>query len=245
MRQQCDSHDLPNVTAFAVTATPASCAQLGVHGVFGDGPFDLVVSGINAGANIGRDVLYSGTVGAALTAHLLGVPAIAVSLDIHSACTAYWDTGAWAIREVIEMGLTQRQSEPLMFNVNVQNRPVIAIRGVQFTSFCTHSFLNQYRFEHDVTGTSTLSVIHKGTDCSHESEMWTDSWALAQAYISVTPVRPFPDLMRVTPWGISTGITAPPPRNHTEEVSLNFSTPLGRAVPNSTDILQASRLTQS
>src|SRR4029434_4526063 len=68
----CDSHDLPDVTAFAVTATPASCAQLGVNGVFGDGPFDLVVSGINAGANIGRDVLYSGTYGAAMTAHLLG-----------------------------------------------------------------------------------------------------------------------------------------------------------------------------
>jgi 5'-nucleotidase len=215
---------LPNVTAFAVTATPASCAQLGVHGVFGDGPFDLVVCGINAGANVGRDVLYSGTVGAALTAHLLGVPAIAVSLDTHSACTAYWDTAAWAIREVIEMWLTQRQSEPLMFNVNVPDRPVIAIRGVQLTSFSTHSFLNQYRFEHDGNGTSTLSVIHKGTDRSHESEMWTDSWALAQAYISVTLVRPFADLMRVTPWGISTRITATQPQSHIEVVSSSVHT---------------------
>jgi 5'-nucleotidase len=73
--------DLPNVTTYALVATPAACAHSALSGVFGRKPIDLVVSGINQGANLGHGVLYSGTVGAALTGQLLGYPAAAASLD--------------------------------------------------------------------------------------------------------------------------------------------------------------------
>ena len=72
---------MPGIAAFSLAAPPAVCAQVGLSGALSRMPIDLVVSGINHGANLGRDVLYSGTVGAALTAYLLGKPAIAISLD--------------------------------------------------------------------------------------------------------------------------------------------------------------------
>ena len=89
----------PGVTAYGLMATPATCAQVGLSGVFGGGPFDLLVSGINLGSNLGRDIFYSGTVGAALTAHLLGIPAIAVSLDASSTGMAHWSAAAWALEQ--------------------------------------------------------------------------------------------------------------------------------------------------
>ena len=76
--------------------TPASCVHVGLSGALGSGPFDMVVSGINRGANLGRDVFYSGTVGAALIAHLLGIPAIAISLAAGRAGVAHWEATTWA-----------------------------------------------------------------------------------------------------------------------------------------------------
>lgn len=72
--------DLPQVDAIAVTATPAACTMLALLDAFGEYAPDVVVSGINAGANAGRAVIFSGTIGAAMTAAQFGVPGIAVSL---------------------------------------------------------------------------------------------------------------------------------------------------------------------
>ena len=77
-----------DVKAYGLVGTPAACAQVGLSGVLGGGPFDLVVSGVNLGANMGRDLFYSGTVGAALTAHLMGIPAIAISFRLGSPVAA-------------------------------------------------------------------------------------------------------------------------------------------------------------
>lgn len=91
------------VQAYILAATPTTCAHVGLSGALGGGPFDLCVSSINLGANLGRDVFYSGTVGAALTAHLLGVPAIAISLDVGLAEVAHWEAAAWALIEAVRL----------------------------------------------------------------------------------------------------------------------------------------------
>ena len=82
---------LADVRTVAVRASPAMIVFLGAHGAFGEPP-DIVLAGINRGPNLGRAILHSGTVGAALTAQAAGLPAMAVSLA--SARAEHWDTAA-------------------------------------------------------------------------------------------------------------------------------------------------------
>lgn len=193
-----------NVTAYSVDASPASCANIGLSGVFGSAPIDMVVSGINWGSNMGHDVFYSGTVGAALTAQLMGVPSIAISVDApHNATpmaesTQHWGGASWALGEVVKMALTQHEIGPLVFNVNVPNRPAMALLGLQLTSFSTFSFMNRARFVQDMEHPGQLKII--ATNSINQAEAGSDTWAVEQGYASVTPIQPMPELMRVVPW---------------------------------------------
>ena len=147
-----------NVMAYGLTGTPASCAHVGLSGALGGGPFDLVVSGINHGTNLGRDVFYSGTVGAALTAHLLGFPAVAISLDAGPAGVAHWDAARWALGEVVCRWQQNPEPTPIVFNVNVPNLPVSALEGTLITSPANDSCLTKYRFSPDAHAENTLTV---------------------------------------------------------------------------------------
>ena len=120
--------------AFASDGAPSDCVALATLGFFKE-PIDLVVSGINAGANLGHDVTYSGTVTAAMEAVIAGVPGIAVSLETLDGHLGEIDYGPAAraaskiVRQVIENGL----SHEILLNVNV---PVLAddkIRGTVLT----------------------------------------------------------------------------------------------------------------
>ncbi len=115
-----------SIPAYGLDAPPALCALVGSLGSFGVTP-DLVISGINAGANVGRSVLHSGTVGAVLTAAQLGLSGLAVSIqwgeEIH------FETAANVAMEVVE-GLLAAPSRTL-FNLNVPNLPTAQLRGVQ------------------------------------------------------------------------------------------------------------------
>ncbi|MFI9384183.1 5'/3'-nucleotidase SurE [Kutzneria sp. NPDC052558] len=111
--------ELPEVTAYAVDAHPGLIAMIGCRGAFGGKP-DLVLSGINFGANIGRALIHSGTVGAALTAHVNGVTALAVSLDVpwDPPGTPLWDVVDPYVKDVL--GLIEPGT---VLNLNVPNRP--------------------------------------------------------------------------------------------------------------------------
>lgn len=189
----------PGVTAYGLMATPATCAQVGLSGVFGGGPFDLLVSGINLGSNLGRDIFYSGTVGAALTAHLLGIPAIAVSLDASSTGIAHWSAAAWALDEVLCLWQENRAYAPVVFNVNVPNLPLSRLAGTLITSPGQHSFLARYRFGFDPHAEQHLAVT-RDNDSEPNEEPWTDAWAVGQGYVAITPLKAFPDLLCVAPW---------------------------------------------
>ena len=120
---------IEHVTAFGVDGPPALAAMCGVLRGFGERP-ELVLSGINAGANTGRAVLHSGTVGAAMTAAQLGVPGVAVSLELaDDRQTWHWDTAA-VVATAVVASLPDRVSEDEILNVNVPNRPLGALAGV-------------------------------------------------------------------------------------------------------------------
>ena len=198
-----------NVTAYGLTGTPATCAHVGLSGVLGGGPFDLVVSGINHGSNLGRDVFYSGTVGAALTAHLLGVPAIAVSLDAGAAGVAHWDAAAWAVGEVVRLWQTNPEPTPVVFNVNVPNLPVTRLSGTLITSPATDSCLTKYRFTPDPHAENTIAATRLEED-GLTPEPWSDAWAVGLGYVAITPFRALPNLLCVVPWNVPCEVVALP-----------------------------------
>lgn len=126
-------------TAWAISGPPALCVFFARLGLYGD-PFDLVVSGINPGANVGRSVYHSGTVGAAITARNGGITGIAVS----QAVTGFgiegqgwddavkgqkWHSAADVAAKVVEGYLANRPDEPIALNVNVPNLELPDIKG--------------------------------------------------------------------------------------------------------------------
>jgi 5'-nucleotidase len=129
---------------WSVTGPPALCVVFARLGLFGD-PFDLVVAGINPGANVGRSVYHSGTVGAAITARLGGLSGVAVSQAVKDFGIEgqgwdemlegqLWDTAAVVARTVVRSLLAEVPPEPLVVNLNVPNLPVSELAGWRATS---------------------------------------------------------------------------------------------------------------
>lgn len=115
---------------YHVNGTPTDCVHLAVTGMLETQP-DMVVSGINHGANMGDDTLYSGTVAAATEGFLLGVPSLAVSLA--SKECRYLETAARVAREIVEQLQARAVRQPLLLNVNVPDVPYEALAGREVT----------------------------------------------------------------------------------------------------------------
>jgi len=174
--------------AFASDGAPSDCVALATLGYFKE-PIDLVVSGINAGANLGHDVTYSGTVTAAMEAVIAGIPGIAVSLetiDNHIGVVDYGPAARAAskvVRQVIENGL----SHEILLNINVPFLPDEKIRGVILTRQglrVYHSRLDERTDPRNkpyywIGGDAPTGVPERGTDVG----------ALAEGFVSVTPLQ--------------------------------------------------------
>lgn len=120
----------PEGAVISVDATPALITLVAIHEKFGARP-ELVVSGINRGANTGRAILHSGTVGAAFTAFQYGCPALAMSLDVldASADSMHWDTAATVAKRVFDWICDDLR--PVVINCNVPNVPVDGLAGIR------------------------------------------------------------------------------------------------------------------
>jgi 5'-nucleotidase len=132
--------------AWSVTGPPALCVLFARLGAFGPPP-DLVVSGINPGANVGRSVYHSGTVGATLTARTGGITGIAISQDAVYGVEgqAYeevleaqlWESAAHVATKVVASVVDNPPPEPAVLNVNVPNLPIEEIKGYRWTDVAT------------------------------------------------------------------------------------------------------------
>ena len=109
-----------------INGTPTDCVHLAITGLF-DFEFDMVVSGVNDGANLGDDVLYSGTVAAAIEGRFLGLPTVAVSLVTDAGPAPHFATAARVARELVQRLLARPLHRSMILNVNV---PGPALRGV-------------------------------------------------------------------------------------------------------------------
>ncbi len=115
-----------------LNGTPADCVKLALGGFLNEQP-DMVVSGINAGANLGDDVLYSGTVGGAMEGRFLKYPPIAISATAHRHDQMFYETAARVACELVQKIVREQADPGLIFNVNVPSIPFEELQGYQIT----------------------------------------------------------------------------------------------------------------
>ncbi|MDR1094499.1 MAG: 5'/3'-nucleotidase SurE, partial [Clostridiales bacterium] len=130
--------------AYRVYGTPSDCVKFGLAHILRDRP-DLVVSGINRGGNLGTDIMYSGTVAAALEAVYLGVQAVAVSASSYfEEKTEYYETAAHYLLNDLNRLLAFRPPRGTLFNVNVPPLNADQIKGVKFTPMGVQEYDDEY-----------------------------------------------------------------------------------------------------
>ena len=169
---------------YYVNGTPTDCVHLAVTGMLDVLP-DMIVSGINNGANMGDDTVYSGTVAAATEGFLLGVPSIAVSLC--SKTGANFETAARVAVEVVTMVRERAPQQPRLLNVNVPDVPYAALRGQRVTRLG-----KRHKAEAVVPAVTPRNetVYWVGAaGAAQDAGDGTDFHAVANDYVSITPLQ--------------------------------------------------------
>jgi 5'-nucleotidase len=169
---------------YHVNGTPTDCVHLAVTGMLDSLP-DMVVSGINHGANMGDDTIYSGTVAAATEGYLLGVPAIAVSLAGKSA--THFSTAAGIARQLVERFIAQPIRSPVLLNVNVPDVPPEQIRGIKVTRLGRRHKAEPVVRANTPRGETVFWVGAAGE--AADAGEGTDFHAVANNFVSVTPLQ--------------------------------------------------------
>ncbi|PCH65069.1 MAG: 5'/3'-nucleotidase SurE [Gammaproteobacteria bacterium] len=169
---------------YRVEGTPTDCVHLAITGLLEDEP-DMVVSGINAGANLGDDVLYSGTVAAAMEGRFLGFPAIAISL-VGSDGTHY-ETAAWAAQKLVAQLKQSSLPADTILNVNVPDLPIAEITGFESTRLGHRHKAEPVVKEFDPRGRAMYWVGPAGEE--QDAGFGTDFDAIRRGKISVTPLQ--------------------------------------------------------
>jgi 5'-nucleotidase len=169
---------------YKVDGTPSDCVHLALTGFLDYEP-DLVVSGINHGANLGDDVIYSGTVAAALEGRFLGLPTIAVSLVGHK--LRHFDTAARVASELVQKIERSALAPDVVLNVNVPNRPYDDLAGVHATRLGFRHKSEQILKDKDPYGRPIYWVGPAGK--GQDAGSGTDFYAIEQGGVSVTPLR--------------------------------------------------------
>ena len=172
---------------YSVDGTPTDCVHLALSGVI-DGHFDLVISGINHGLNLGDDVIYSGTVAAAMEARHIGLPALAISL----AGNQHFETAATVVLQLLSdpqalVILTASIPSNAILNINVPDVPYDELLGFQVT-----------RLGYRKSAQPAVSAKHpRGIDSfwigalsdPHDELPGTDFHAVKQGFVSITPLH--------------------------------------------------------
>ncbi|MEN6438213.1 MAG: 5'/3'-nucleotidase SurE [Syntrophobacter sp.] len=169
---------------YAATGTPADCVKIAVNELLRLRP-EIVVSGINLGANVGVNVIYSGTVSAATEAAVLGIPSIAVSID------AFKPTDFSAATEFIPrlVDLVGREGLPpgISLNVNIPDKPAGEVRGVKVTRQGSTKCIEKYDRRTDPRNHTYYWLCNSAIE--RDDDPNADSNALAEGFISVTPIH--------------------------------------------------------
>jgi 5'-nucleotidase len=199
---RADELHLPDGSRAVVTSgSPSDCVALALLGLLERRP-DLVVSGVNLGANVGHDLTYSGTVAAAMEAVIWGITAIAISLDTYD--VGRYELAARFAAHLARRLLNERPAKPMLLNVNVPALPEDRIRGVRITRLGQRLYRDALVTRHDPRGRPYYWI--GGEPPSGMPEEGTDIGALLEGYVSITPLRldltDHRAIAQLTSWGL-------------------------------------------
>ena len=170
---------------YGIDGSPADCVKLAVREILKERS-QLLVSGINIGANVGINVLYSGTVAAAIEGALLGIPSVAISLEI-SESTPDVKRAAETAKDIIALIMKKELPRGTLLNVNIPNISKDKIKGVKITKQFSGDFDEHYEKRTDPRGIAYYWLA--GTGWPKVDVIGTDMHALKDGYISITPLR--------------------------------------------------------
>lgn len=189
---------------YSVSGGPADCILLALHEIYKGKKPDLVLSGINRGANLGQDVFYSGTASAAREAANQGIPSVAVSLslDFHKAGKKeHFETAAKGLRKALDQALPifagrrisnwreglRAWNPGMMLNVNAPNLPLAKVKGIAVATQGTRVYSTKLLKRTDFRGKDYFWI--GGTYQGFREQKESDCWYVDRGYISITPLE--------------------------------------------------------
>ncbi|HJM34699.1 MAG: 5'/3'-nucleotidase SurE [Candidatus Marinimicrobia bacterium] len=177
-------HRTGGFEGFAVSGTPADCAKIAIRSLMDKKP-DVLISGINRGANLGNNIIYSGTVSAATEGTMLGIPSVAISINSFNS-DEFRGAKETAIKVVHYLTNNTLPSGTLL-NVNVPYCPPEEIKGIKVTRQGNQYFQDDFDQRKDPRGRTYYWM--KGKIVDDDQELYYDSKAVCDGYVSITPIH--------------------------------------------------------
>jgi 5'-nucleotidase len=178
--------NIPGIKAgWVAEGTPVDCVKLAINKLITD-KIDLVVSGINHGANLGTDVLYSGTVSAAAEGVIMGVPSFAISLNSYDKNMDF-NFSARITKQMVKTVMRKGLDKETLININIPAIPPQAIQGIRITRLGVRNYDNLFEERQDPRG-NTYYWLGGGVVDEYQEED-SDVIAVEQGWISVTPIH--------------------------------------------------------
>ncbi len=177
--------DQSDIKEYSCSGTPADCVKLGLQVLLSRKP-DICVSGINHGSNSSINVIYSGTMSAAIEAGIEGIPAIGFSLCDYS-WNAHFENAEFAIKQIVREALEHGMPKGVVLNVNIPKSTNGSLKGVKICRQARANWKEKFDKRTNPMGkdyywlTGEFELLDKGED--------TDEWALSNGYISVVPTQ--------------------------------------------------------
>lgn len=172
-----------DVTAYSISGTPADCVKVALDKILSK-PIDMVISGINYGTNLGVDILYSGTVSAAIEAAIHNVPSIAISAEVKNEDINF-DTAAIVAKDIIKISKDNFINNNLVLNVNVPCLDKESLKGLKTCQMGGRTFTSCFQ---EVKKEDETSYILRGEITSNHKAN-TDIYHLRNGYTTVTPLH--------------------------------------------------------
>ncbi len=189
---------ISGVVAFAVDGTPSDCVIVGLRQLAKGRHIDMIISGINPGANTGRDIPYSGTVMATLQGYFRRIPSIAVSLAYRERGEElHYDVAARVAESLARRVQGSNMPADVIINANIPNLPLEEIKGMVTTRAATDSFYSIPRSRRSESLDAAVASLPTIVDFPHQAvggverviEEGTDIWAIMGDMISISPLR--------------------------------------------------------
>lgn len=168
---------------YSISGTPVDCVIIGLEKIYKSEKPELVISGINTGENLGQDILYSGTVGAAIEAGFYGIPSIAVSIEKNG--HPIYSTAIRFLKEIVRtFPFEIFNYSPKVLNINFPNIPYSEIKGIKLTKLA--QIFHQKKIKSIYKSDSEEYFWIEGSRVEGEIIKNTDYWAIRNNYISIT-----------------------------------------------------------